>query len=99
MDGRESWADILDAATQQDIRWRYPMPTLPDAEAVYVWCLKAQEELGELAAALLGQLIGKEGRGEALVECDQLIAVLLRIREQLVEPSPSAAPASKDKHR
>jgi len=60
------------------------MPALPDETAVYVWMLKAQEELGELAMALLGQLIGKDGRGDPMEECDQLLAVLLRVRMALV---------------
>lgn len=60
------------------------MPPISSELGVCVWAMKAQEELGELSAVLLGNLIGKENRGNALDECDQLIAVLLRIREQLV---------------
>lgn len=83
------WTGVLEQAARQDVRWwRHAMPTLPDAEAVYAWAMKAQEELGELSAALLGQLIGKEGRGQPLEECDQLIAVLLRVRQSLSTVTP-----------
>lgn len=81
------WAPILEAAQRQDIKWKKPMPTDIDFgdNSVYVWALKAQEELGELSAALLGGLIDKEGRGDALEECYQLIAVLLRVAAALRE--------------
>ena len=76
----ETWALILEVAERQDIKWKKPMPEIDFAtESIYVWALKAQEEMGELSAALLGGLIGKEGRGDVLEECYQLIAVLLRI--------------------
>ena len=74
------WGPILEVVKQQDIKWKKPMPEIDFGdEGIYVWALKAQEEMGELSAALLGGLIGKEGRGDVLEECYQLIAVLLRI--------------------
>lgn len=81
------WAPILEVAERQDIKWKKPMPTDIDFgdNSVYVWALKAQEELGELSAALLGGLIGKDGWGDALEECYQLIAVLLRVAAALRE--------------
>lgn len=79
------WAPILEAAKRQDGKWRRPMPTLPSEAGVYVWALKASEEMGELSAALLGRFIGKDGRGDPLAECHELIAVLLRIAAALKE--------------
>ncbi len=76
---------ILEQFKRQQERWKKPMPGLDGENAVFIWCLKAQEELGELSAALLGRLIGKEGRGDPLEEVDQLIAVLLRVRTALPE--------------
>jgi hypothetical protein len=84
-------AGVLEQFVRQQERWQQPMPEFPGAEAVYVWALKAQEELGELSAALLGGLIGKEGRGDALEECDQLIAVLLRVRSALARAQQGGA--------
>lgn len=77
-----NWESILKAASRQDIRWKIPMPDLSTDNGIYVWALKAQEEMGELSATLLA-IIGnrKVPSDSALVECDQLIAVLLRIRE------------------
>jgi len=81
------WAPILEAAQRQDIRWKKPMPEIDFGdEAIFIWALKAQEEMGELSAALLGGLIGKEGRGDVLEECYQLIAVLLRIARAALAP-------------
>lgn len=77
------WLPIIEEAKRQDERWLKPMPELPDKEAVYVWAMKAQEELGELSAALLGRLILKDGRGDPLTECHQLIAVLMRVATAL----------------
>ena len=77
------WAPILEAAKHQDGKWQRPMPSLPSHEGVYVWALKAQEELGEMSAALLGRFIGKEGRGDPLAECYETIAVLLRVAAAL----------------
>lgn len=80
------WAGILDAAAQQDIRWKIPMPPLGTDYGIYVWALKASEEMGELSAALLARIGQRtEPDDTALEECDQLIAVLLRVREQLRE--------------
>lgn len=91
MADREKWAGVLDAATRQDIRWKMPMPSLAeDVNGVYVWALKASEEMGELSAALLARIGSRKNPNDtALEECDQLIAVLLRIREQLVLPPQS----------
>ena len=78
------WTSILDAAARQDIRWRIPMPDLTTDHGVYVWALKASEEMGELSAALLARIGNrKEPNDTALEECDQLIAVLLRVRTLL----------------
>ena len=77
----DNWSDILDAAARQDIRWKIPMPDLSTDHGIYVWALKAQEEMGELSATLLARIGNRKVPSDtALVECDQLIAVLLRIR-------------------
>ena len=73
------WASILSVAAAQDAKWRYPMPDIDEANGGYVWALKAKEEMGELSAALLAGIHGQPGRGDALEECRQLIAVLLRV--------------------
>jgi hypothetical protein len=89
---RREWAPILETAQQQDIKWKKPMPEIDFGdEAIYVWALKAQEEMGELSAALLGGLIGKEGRGDVLEECYQLIAVLLRVARAAIDMTPEEA--------
>ena len=84
MSRSDRWTSILDAAAKQDIRWQIPMPNLDSEYAIYVWALKASEEMGELSAALLARAgKRKTPKDTALEECDQLIAVLLRIREML----------------
>ena len=83
----ERWASILDAAARQDGRWKIPMPDLMNDHGVYVWALKASEEMGELSAALLARIGNRKVPNDtALEECDQLIAVLLRVRT-LLEPT------------
>ena len=78
------WGAILDAADRQDVRWKIPMPNLDTDHGVYVWALKASEEMGELSAALLARIGNrKEPADTALEECAQLIAVLLRIMDRL----------------
>lgn len=80
----DSWESVLEAASKQDIRWKIPMPDLSTDHGIYVWALKAQEEMGELSATLLARIGNRKVPSDsALVECDQLIAVLLRIRELL----------------
>jgi hypothetical protein len=86
------WAPILETAKRQDEKWLKPMPEFPSHEAVFVWALKAQEELGEMSAALLAHLIGKEGRGDPLAECYETIAVLLRIAVALEPRNKEALP-------
>jgi hypothetical protein len=75
----QEWLPVIEEAERQDKRWLKPMPEFPSEQAVFVWALKAQEELGELSAALLGQVISKDGRGDPLTECYQTIAVLMRV--------------------
>lgn len=81
-----TWFSILDTAAKQDIKWKIPMPDLSTARGVFVWALKASEEMGELSAALLAE-IGNRGMPDnsSLEECDQLIAVLIRLRAYLIE--------------
>ena len=80
----DEWASILEAAKAQDIKWKIAMPTLDSEHGVYVWALKSQEEMGELSAALLARIGNRRiPEDTALEECDQLIAVLLRVRTLL----------------
>ncbi len=82
--GTGKWGGVLDAAERQDIRWKIPMPSLKEERGIYVWALKAQEEMGELSAALLARIGNRKiPKDSALAECDQLSAVLLRIRAEL----------------
>ena len=78
------WMGILQAAEAQDIKWKIPMPDLITKHGIYVWVLKAQEEMGELSAAMLSY-IGhrKPPKDTALTECEQLISILLRIHTML----------------
>ena len=64
-------------------RWEIPMPVRGDPRAPAVWILKLIEEVGEVAAALLGAAIGKEGRGDVRQELDQVIASALAARAAL----------------
>ena len=81
MHDEREWVSILEAAEAQDVRWKIPMPDLSDDRGVFVWALKAQEEMGELSAALLARIGNRKvPKDTALGECDQLIAVLLRVR-------------------
>ncbi|KKK79249.1 hypothetical protein LCGC14_2835420, partial [marine sediment metagenome] len=52
----DRWDSILAAAERQDIKWKIPMPDLSTNRGVYVWALKASEEMGELSAALLARI-------------------------------------------
>ena len=84
MSRADRWESILEQMQGQDAKWKIPMPYLDTEHGIFVWALKAQEEMGELSAALLA-CIGhrKAPKDFALVECDQMIAVLLRIRDIL----------------
>jgi NTP pyrophosphatase (non-canonical NTP hydrolase) len=77
---------VADAAlhevARQSERWKIAMPRNEPA----IWVLKIVEEVGELSAALLGQEIGKEGRGDVLEELNQVIAVALAIRAAIEKP-------------
>lgn len=53
------------------------MPSLNDPNGAAIWMLKLSEEVGEVGAALLGRLIGKEGRGDVKQELAQVVAVAL----------------------
>ena len=87
-DRDDRWRSILEQADRQDVRWKIPMPDLSTEHGVFVWVMKAQEELGELSATLLSGLgHRKEPEDSALVECAQLISVLLRIHD-LLETDP-----------
>lgn len=69
----------LHEVAQQVRRWKIPMPE----DNPGVWVLKIVEEVGEFSAALLGQELGKTGRGDVLEELNQVIAVALTIRAAL----------------
>jgi hypothetical protein len=86
----DTWLPVIEEAKRQDERWQKPMSELPSEKAVFVWALKAQEELGELSAALLGRLIEKDGRGDPLTECYQTIAVLMRVARALLPEARDA---------
>ena len=89
-DRDDRWRSILEQADRPDMRWQILMPDLTTEHGGFVWAMKAQEEMGELSAVLLSCLgHRKEPKDVALVECDQLIAVLLRVRE-LLETDPPA---------
>lgn len=64
-------------------RWKIPMPVRGDPRAPAVWVLKLVEEVGEVASALLGEAIGKEGRGDVRQELNQVIASALAARAAL----------------
>ncbi len=79
------WLPVIEQVALQTERWRKPMPDISEPGAAVIWALKASEEMGELSAALLGRAIGKEGRGDPLEECYQLMAVLLRVSSALLK--------------
>ena len=79
------WLPVIAQVENQDERWKMPMPDISDPNAAMIWALKASEEMGELSAALLGRAIGKDGRGDPLEECYQLMAVLLRVAGALLK--------------
>ncbi len=79
------WLPVIAQVESQAERWKIPMPGMSEPGAALIWALKASEEMGELSAALLGRAIGKDGRGDPLEECYQLMAVLLRVAELLLK--------------
>ena len=79
---RDADSAIQQLALQAE-RWKKPMPVLGEPNAAGIWVLKLVEEIGEVAAALLGQAIAKDGRGDPQEELDQVIAVALAMRATL----------------